>query len=150
MQSILAIAYRFMCLYWRLLRPVTLGVTAVVTNDKGEVLLVRHTYRKGWFLPGGGVKRGESIEQALRRELFEEVGIKLLDDKPELFFGPYYRKFNGKHDHVFCYKVKNWEGAPSGVPNLEVAEAKFFAPTEIPSLTGELTQTKIAAFMERV
>ena len=37
--------------------------------------LVRHTYTDGWYLPGGGVKKGESFETALHRELKEEVAL---------------------------------------------------------------------------
>jgi len=144
----LALLYKFACLYWRIFQPVSLGVTAIVTNETGEILLVRHSYRKGWFLPGGGVQRGESIEQSLARELYEEVGIKI-SGEPKLFFGPYYRRFNGKHDHVFCYKVESWEQYPDKVPNMEVVEARFFSPLEIPGMAGELTKAKIAAFLEQ-
>ncbi len=44
---------------------------------KGKLLLIRNTYRKGWTLPGGGVKKDESPEQAAIRELREEVGISI-------------------------------------------------------------------------
>jgi len=59
-------------LWWT--RAVTLGVRALVIDGR-SVFLVRHTYRSGWFLPGGGVERGESPEAAVVRELREEGGI---------------------------------------------------------------------------
>jgi len=148
LQTLLALLYKFACLYWQIFQPVSLGVTAIITNESGEIMLVRHGYRKGWFLPGGGVQRGESIEQSLARELYEEVGIRIIGE-PKLFFGPHYRRFNGKHDHVFCYKVESWEQEPDKVPNLEVVEAKFFSYLEIPDMAGELTRTQVAAFMEQ-
>jgi hypothetical protein len=41
---------------FRMRRGLTLGVRAVVTDEAGKVLLVEHTYLKGWYLPGGGVE----------------------------------------------------------------------------------------------
>jgi 8-oxo-dGTP diphosphatase len=57
-----------------------LGVAAVVWNDAREVLLIRRTKepRKGqWSLPGGKVEFGESIEDAVRREVREETGLEI-------------------------------------------------------------------------
>lgn len=59
------------------------GVAAVITNEAGEVLLVRHTYRGGrydWGLPGGWAKGRESMERAIQRELYEETSLELSID----------------------------------------------------------------------
>lgn len=51
-------------------------VRAMVFRKNGDVLLVRpYIGRQDWALPGGGVKRGESYEQAAAREVHEEAGI---------------------------------------------------------------------------
>lgn len=52
------------------------GVIGVVTDDRGAVLVLRHTYRPSfpWGLPSGWLKRGESVQAALERELHEETG----------------------------------------------------------------------------
>jgi mutator protein MutT len=57
-----------------------LGVAAVIWNDRRQLLLIRRTKnpRKGqWSLPGGKVEFGESLEQALRREIREETGLEI-------------------------------------------------------------------------
>jgi len=56
------------------------GVTAVIVNEAGEVLVLRHTYRRAgheWGLPGGWVKGRESMERALKREMWEETGFRI-------------------------------------------------------------------------
>jgi len=60
-------------------------VSAILRRE-GRILLVRHEKhgREYWLLPGGGVGAGETLLQALKRELAEEVGIG--DDVP--FEGP--------------------------------------------------------------
>ncbi len=58
-----------------LVTPIVFGANAAVVDDAGRILMVRHSYRRGWHLPGGGVERGEAPEAAVRRELGEEVGL---------------------------------------------------------------------------
>lgn len=57
-------------------------VRAIVVNEAGEFLLVRpHGYKQGeWTLAGGGVEPGETVHQAMRREIAEELGVTLEDD----------------------------------------------------------------------
>ena len=64
-------------------------VRAVVVNDHGEFLLVRpHGYREEeWTLAGGGVEDGETVHQAMRREIAEELGLSLKEDLERLPVG---------------------------------------------------------------
>lgn len=57
----------------------TVSAAAVVLNSKKEVLLLDHLLRpgNGWGLPGGFVDKGETPEQAVKRELFEETKIEI-------------------------------------------------------------------------
>lgn len=50
------------------------SLKAVIRNDKGELLIVKEKGHRKWSLPGGGLDWGETFEQAMKRELYEEVG----------------------------------------------------------------------------
>lgn len=59
---------------------IVVAVAAVIWNDAGEVLLIRRTKepRIGqWSLPGGRVERGETLRQAVLREIREETGLEI-------------------------------------------------------------------------
>jgi ADP-ribose pyrophosphatase YjhB (NUDIX family) len=64
----------------------TVTAGAVVLDEGGRVLLLRHVLRKGsgWGVPGGFLTTGEQPEEAVRRELREETGLEL--DSVELAF----------------------------------------------------------------
>jgi len=57
----------------------TVTAGAIITNSEGRVLLLHHRFRpgSGWGIPGGFIKRGEEPDEALRRELREEVGLEI-------------------------------------------------------------------------
>jgi nucleoside triphosphatase len=55
-------------------------VGALILNPKGEIFLMRsHKWRHKYVIPGGHIELGESIEQALRREIREETGLEIHD-----------------------------------------------------------------------
>src|SRR5262249_57349341 len=75
-------------LYWRFSRGLTLGVRALVLDPAGRVFLVKHSYVSGWHLPGGGVEPGETLLNALGRELLDEGNIELTGSPA--FHGPHF------------------------------------------------------------
>lgn len=52
------------------------NVGIIICNDHGQVLWARRIGQNAWQFPQGGIKRGESPEKALYRELAEEVGLR--------------------------------------------------------------------------
>ncbi len=48
---------------------------AIIRNDSGEVLILRHKKGQKWLLPGGRINEGENWLEALKREVREETGI---------------------------------------------------------------------------
>lgn len=116
--------------FWRMTRGQTLGAQGVILNEQEEVLLVRHGYRPGWHFPGGGVEWGETVEDALRRELLEEVGIRAGLD-PQLH-GVFSNFENFPGDHIVLYMVRNWELIEFPGPNREIKEIRFFPKDQLP------------------
>ncbi len=127
----------------RMRRAMTLGVRAAVLDGEGKVLLVRHSYTPGWYLPGGGVEKGETTEVALERELMEEGGVALAG--PAELFGLYLNRTISSRDHVALFVCRQWlqEKAPQ-VPNLEILEWGFFSPVDLPSGTTDATRRRLA------
>jgi ADP-ribose pyrophosphatase YjhB (NUDIX family) len=72
---------------WRLVQPrFTVGVVGVVRDQEGRVLLVEHLLhpKTPWGLPGGWLERDEQPDDAVRRELREELGIEVEVSAPIL------------------------------------------------------------------
>jgi 8-oxo-dGTP pyrophosphatase MutT (NUDIX family) len=133
---------RVLHFYWRFARAVTLGVRAVVIDREGRVFLVKHSYVSGWHLPGGGVEAGETITQALARELREEGNIEL--DTPARLFGMYFNDRDSPRDHVALFVVRDFHQPAAPVPNHEIIAHGFFSPGELPGDTTTGTRTRIS------
>ncbi len=52
------------------------AVGGLVTNEQGQVLLLKSPRYDDWEFPGGQVEEGERLPQALEREVYEETGVK--------------------------------------------------------------------------
>jgi 8-oxo-dGTP pyrophosphatase MutT (NUDIX family) len=110
---------------------VTLGVQAAIVDDASRVLLVRHTYRPGWHFPGGGVERGEKLDSAVAREVFEETGIVVASSVRLYGIYSHFDVYPG--DHVVLFLVDRWRRNRVPEPNSEIAEHGFFARDQLPS-----------------
>jgi 8-oxo-dGTP diphosphatase len=55
----------------------SVSVAGVVVREDGRVLVIRRADNGTWEPPGGGLERTEAVEEGVRREVFEETGIKV-------------------------------------------------------------------------
>lgn len=131
--------------WWRLRRPMTLGVRGLVTAETGRVLLVRHTYAKGWHLPGGGVESGETAVEAVLRECAEEGGVEAIGAPALLGF--YANHANFPNDHIALYRIAQWRPCPPRVDN-EIAERGFFSRDALPAGVTAGTLRRLAEAFE--
>ena len=136
----------FFHLYWRFARGMTLGVRAVVLDGNNRVFLVKHSYVSGWHLPGGGVEVGETVADALRRELVEEGRIELTGE-PALQ-GVFLNGRVSRRDHVAVYLVRQFRQDRLPEPNREIIACGFFDVGALPAETTTGTRLRISEVLE--
>lgn len=132
--------------HWRRWRKAPIaGVSVIITNLGGDVLLLKHSYGPDvWSLPGGGLGRGEDPLEAARREVREELGVELGRIEPvatleEVLSGSPHTA------HVFA-AVCDQRPQPDG---REVTVARFFPSHSLPEPLARTTRERIAAWRAR-
>jgi 8-oxo-dGTP pyrophosphatase MutT (NUDIX family) len=133
------------------------AVRALLVDAAGRALMMRWR-RPGaewWICPGGGVQDGETVEEALRRELVEEVGLQISDlgepvhERTHILPGS--RHLRIQHDTFFVVRVDSIEVAPTidlvaenveghrwwTVDELEATDERY-SPPELPELLRTL------------
>lgn len=104
----------------------------IIVEDNHKILLVKHNYgEKLWSLPGGGVKQGEIVIVAAKRELLEETGIE--------HAGSNFKQIGlftliKRYGIVVLFQSLDWFGCPKASGN-EIVECKFFSIDEINTLS---------------
>ena len=112
---------------------------AVITDASGRVLLLKHRFRPGagWGMPGGFIEEGEQPDEALRRELREEVGLEV--EKLKLFTTRAF-KTPKQVEIVFTARAV---GDPNQL-SFEIQRAAWFSlddlPAELPKDQAQLIQ----------
>lgn len=138
---------RAMHSYWRVSRGMTLGVRALVIDTEERIFLVKHTYISGWYMPGGGVETGETVLEALERELMEEGRI-ALTGAPRLH-GTFFNRRISPRDHVVLYVVRDFHQDRPPEPNREIVATGFFSRHELPPDTTPATLLRIAEVFDQ-
>ena len=112
------------------------GVRALVLNTEGDILLQLRTDSGLWGLPGGSVELGETVLEALKREVLEETGLTVISAEPMALYSGLHQRFtypNG--DEVQCFAVafivREWEGRPCP-DGKEGTQVRFWPRTRLP------------------
>ena len=106
----------------------TVTAGALIFNDSGQVLLLKHRFRagSGWGIPGGFLESGEQPEEALRRELREEIALEV--DHVEIFTARSFKRPRQVEILFRCHANK--EVQPR---TMEVEQAEWFSPQKLPA-----------------
>ena len=120
----------------------TVGSICLIERPDGALLLVRQSYRKGWGVPGGLLKRGETPQDAARREVLEEVGLRIeLVGEPAVVVEPKAQRV----DLVFRARPVAGEDPAGARPiSPEIVEAAWFATDAFPDLQAETSGALVA------
>ena len=132
---------------------------AIVVDPSCSVLLVRFEFERwiGWATPGGGVDPGETDEEAIRRELAEEVGLEGFELGPLVWTRTHVLEladWDGQVEHYYFVRARKFDPVPRltwaqlnaehvtaarwwTLAELEAADANF-APRRLPNLVREL------------
>jgi len=132
---------RVNAIYRGLFHALTVGVRGAIIDEHTRVFLVRHTYVRGWHLPGGGVEVGEATQEALRRELREEAGVELTG--PLVLHGIFFNSNASRRDHVVVYVVRTFPVVEPKQPDAEIAGAAFFPLAELPADIAPSTRARL-------
>jgi ADP-ribose pyrophosphatase YjhB (NUDIX family) len=117
-------------IYQFFFQPINIGVRIMLIQDH-QVLLVRHVYQNGWFMPGGGMKRRETLEQAARRECQEEAGVEIRTIE---LFGIFFNYTERKSDHIALFLSEDF--TMTDQKDSEIAEKRFFPLDNLPEGLG--------------
>jgi len=117
---------------------------AVAIIKEGKILLVQATNSDFYITPGGKIESGESHQDALARELREELGVQLKSIKPYLSYKTTAEK-TGEEQTVHCY-LAEIEGEPI-VAN-EIKEYQWFDKQNLPKLAKGIQNFVIPKLLE--
>ena len=127
---------------WLLFKPVSIGVRILMVKD-GQVVLVKHVYEPYWYLPGGAVEHGETLESAVRREALEETGATLHE---LALFGVYSNNEGGKMDHIAVFISPHFELTCQGDDEIEYC--RLFPLNALPEKVSPGSANRICEYLD--
>ena len=105
-----------------------IGVFALIFDDQGRILLGRRRDIDWWNLPGGGMEKGETVDETLHREVLEETTLEV---EVERLVGVYSKP--QKQEVVLTFRCRIIGGTLQ--PTEEIRESRYFPPNALPSNT---------------
>lgn len=144
LRSAIRVAAVLRRIVWFVFRPRTIGAQIVVLDDRGGVLLVRHSYDRAVLrLPGGGVKRSETFAQCAARELREETSLTVANPDDLELLGVYAGREGNQSAFIatFVAPAGSWTGAPGGSAEIDTSE--FHPVHDLPADTSKATRARV-------
>lgn len=135
--------YGVMKVVWKVTKPRTTGVRLLLIKED-KVLLVKHTYQDSWYLPGGGVEKGETFEVAAKREFSEELGGQLKEFK---LFGVYNNFYESKNDTIVVFLCNDFEF--TGETDSEIESFQFFNIESLPEKISPGSRKRMDEYKEK-
>lgn len=111
---------------------------AIIRNEIGEILMLERIFEPlGWACPAGHINKGETPEEAMIREIKEEVNLDVKGHKLLVHeFIPWNNCRRGKGHDWFLFEVTVWEGEPKRAER-EANDMKWVAPEDLEKYTLE-------------
>jgi 8-oxo-dGTP pyrophosphatase MutT (NUDIX family) len=116
------------------------GAAAVILNDQGHVLLVKHSYgRLNWEVPGGGSEANESVVETAIREVREETGLQVVAQD---MTGIYYAPEDDMLHFVFRCRLLDAKAIPCPDGD-EITDCAYWPPEALPRPISDFTVRRI-------
>lgn len=125
--------------WWRMTTPETRGSRGICLTPEGRLILVKHSYKRGWYLPGGAIDAGEDALSALLRELCEEIGMVRHGAARHLY--DVRHNPDHKRDHQAVFLVEDVVIEPR--LSLEIEAIGAFLPDALPSDLHPATRYRV-------
>ncbi|MGP4040149.1 NUDIX hydrolase [Gracilibacillus sp. D59] len=120
-----------------------------VVNEEGHILLQKRHDKQMWGFPGGALELGESIEEAVKREILEETGLVVELKKLIGIYSKYFDSYpNGdKAQTIVHFFELEVVGGELSTFDEETLELKFFDPNEPPELVNKQHEDALADYL---
>ncbi|MCA0972095.1 NUDIX hydrolase [Halobacillus litoralis] len=121
-----------------------------VVNDQGEILLQKRADKGVWGFPGGALELGESVEEAVKREVQEETGLKVELTKLIGIYSKYFDEYpNGDQAQTIAYFFElKVLGGELSAHDKETIELQFFRPDDMPELVNQQHRDALLDYIE--
>ncbi len=117
-----------------------LGAAAIITDERGYILMVKHSYGKlNWEIPGGAAEANESIADTAIREVHEETGLVVIAER---LTGTYFWADNDSHHFVFLCSIVQDGQKPLSLSG-ETTGCGFFPADALPRPISDFTVRRI-------